>query len=100
MRDDLSDHNVVSCSINDFSKPPLKKKQELFVRGRSAFNSELFCEGLANDLSVSFEKLPALNTDNYNKNFDGFSHTILSTISSHAPKKKLSRRQQRLQNKR
>ena len=38
-----------------------------------------------------------MNTGNYNKIFDGFSRTILSTIDIHAPKKKLSRGQQRLQ---
>ena len=60
-----SDHYVVGCCINDFSKPPSKKKQELFVRDKSALNSELYCEDLANNLSIYFEKLPALNTDNY-----------------------------------
>ena len=99
VRDDLSDHYVVGCCINDFSKPPLKKKQELYVRDKSALNSELFCEDLATNLSIYFEKQPALNTGNYNTIFDGFSQTILSTIDIHAPKKKLSRRQQRLQNK-
>ena len=101
VRDDLSDHYVVGCciNVNDFSKPRLKKKQELFVRDKSALNSELFCEDLATNLSIYFEKLPALNTGNYKKNFDGFSQTILSTIDIHDPKKKLSRRQQRLQNK-
>ena len=99
VRDDLSDHYVVGCCINDFSKPLLKKKQELYVTGKSVLNSELFCEDLATNLSTYFEKLPALITGNYNKNFDGFSQTILSTIDIHAPKKKLSHRQQRLQNK-
>ena len=99
VRDDLSDHYVVGCCINDFSKPPLKKKQELFVRDKSGLNSELFCEDLTTNLSLYFEKLPALNNGNYNKIFDGFSQTIPSTIDIHAPKKKLSRRQQRLQNK-
>ena len=87
------------CCINDFSKPPLKKKQKLFVRDKSAFNAELFCEDLATNLSIYFEKAPASNTGNYNKIFDGFSQTIVLTIDIHAPKKKLSGRQQRLQNK-
>ena len=90
---------LLGCCINDFSKPPLKKKQELYVRDKSALNSELFCEDLASNLSIYFEKLPALNTGNHNTIFDGFSQTILSTIDIHAPKKKLSRRQERLQNK-
>ena len=51
VRDDLSDHYVVGCCIND-SKPPLKKKQELFVRDKSALNSELFCEDLATNISI------------------------------------------------
>ena len=102
VRDDLSDPYVVGCCINDFSKYPLKKKQELFVRVKSDLNSELqlvFCEDLATNLSIYFEKLLALNTENYDKIFDGFSQTILSTIDIHAPKKKLSPTQQRLQNK-
>ena len=94
VRDDSSDHYVVGYCINDSSKPLLKN-----VRDKSALNSELFCEDLANNLSIYFEKLPALNTGNYNKIFDRFSQTILSTIDIHAPKKKLSCRQQRLQNK-
>ena len=77
VQDDLSDHYVVGCRINDFSKPLLKKKQELLVRDKSAFNSELYCEDSTNDLSNYFEELPVLNTDNYNKIFDGFSRAIL-----------------------
>ena len=61
---DLSDHYDVGCCINDFSKPPLKNKLELFIRDKSAFNSELYCEELANNLSIYFEKLPALNSFN------------------------------------
>ena len=51
------------------------------------------------NLSIYFEKLSPLNTDNYYKIFDGSSQTILSTIIIHAPKKELSHREQRLQNK-
>ena len=40
---DLSDHYDVGCCINDFSKPPLKNKLELFIRDKSAFNSDLYC---------------------------------------------------------
>ena len=42
VRNGLSDHYVVSCCINDFSKPSLKNKEELFVRDKSAINSELY----------------------------------------------------------
>ena len=66
----------------------MKQKKELFVRDKLAFNSELFCEALATNLPIYFEKLPALNTNNYNKNFHEFSQTILSTINIHVPKKK------------
>ena len=96
----MSKYYVVGCCINDFSKPPLKKKKKLFVRDKLAFNSELHCDDSANNLSIYFEKLPAFNTeDHYNKNFDGFSQAILSTINIHATKKKSSRTQQRLPNK-
>ena len=57
VQDDFSDHYVVGCCINDLSKPTLKKKQKFFIRDKSAFNSELYCEDFANNLSIYFEKL-------------------------------------------
>ena len=62
-------------------------------------DSKFFCDDSPFNLTAAFDKLPNLNRNNCDENFDLFIETFLQVINKHAPLTKLLRKKRRLNSK-
>lgn len=97
---DLTDHYPVFIKLNCNQKTSSTATNVKLYRPLKHFNPSAFC----NDLEEKFEKFfntnyLTISENNLNCLFDQFYSIITSTIDHHAPKKKLTRKQKKLQNK-
>ena len=95
---DISDHFVIFSLTMNFNKP-LKNNIKIYRRDKSKFNSEEFCCQLESNLQAFNLQIYSATRDNFNQLFAEFVALIENTIEIHAPLKKLSRKQQKLQSK-
>ena len=87
----LSDHCVIFCNVIGYNSAP-PQKTNYVIRGKSNFNTELYCDELSSAIT-SF----LLNRNELTEaNFDTFTFLILRVINKHAPFKQLSRKQEKL----
>ena len=95
---EISDHYPILCEISlltDF-KP---KVTTSYYRDKTNFDSESFNIDLNQILYSYFSNLTSLTDNNFNNVFNKFISLISQSIDKHAPLKKFSRRQQKLQKK-
>ena len=95
---DISDHFVIFSLTMNFNEP-LKNSIKIYHTDKSKFNSEEFCRQLELNLQAFNPQIYCATPDNFNHLFAEFVALIQNTIEIHAPLKKLSRKQQKLQSK-
>ena len=82
----------------NFNKPP-KNNIKIYRRDKSKFNSEEFCRLLESNLQACNPQIYNAAPNNFNQLIAEFIELIENTIEFHAPLKKLSGKQQKLQSK-
>ena len=91
----LSDHSIIFCSIFGFSISPVKLNYHTF-RDKSNLNVKNNCDEMYESVNKFLADLDDLTETNYNISFDSFISLILKVIDNHAPLKKLSRKQKKI----
>ena len=94
IKDNLTDHYPVLCSINHPIK--IKPSNKYFYRFTKKFNSETFVSDLSNNLDHFNFSAPFSDIRELSAAFDKFIEIIKSTINAHAPLKIASRKQCKL----
>ena len=95
---DISDHFVIFSFTMNFGKP-LRNNIKIYHKDKSKFNSEEFCCQLELNLQAFNLQIYSVTPDNFNQLIAKFVTLIENTIEIHAPLKKLSRKQRKLQSK-
>ena len=96
IRTGLTDHYPIFCSISD---KIIKESQPIYKRNLSNFKTDDFSLDLYSSLSAFFNVNNNINKDNSNTIFSNCVKIISETIDRHAPTKKLSRKETKLQKK-
>ena len=92
---EISDHYAtfcIFCCVNVKLNPTKKLSTHCCFR----YNSNAYNENLENVMHCYLSSLPQISWDNSNSVFNKFNHLLLQTIDTHAPLKKMSRKQQKL----
>ena len=93
---DVSDHYPVFSLTLNYSIPKANP-DTIFRRDKSTFNTEDFRIELESNLQLFSPSFATANKNNFNQLFSEFIKIIENTIEIHAPLKKLSRKQRKLQ---
>ena len=94
---DITDHYPVMALVNN--KLNHKNVQPKFTRSFAKFNSDSFNNDLQKRINRFMPKILTISENNVDDIFNEFYLLITSTIDTHAPLKKLSRKQRRLRSK-
>ena len=92
----MSDHYLVFSLTLNYSIPK-SNPENIFRRDKSTFNPEAFRIELELNLQLLSPLFATANKNNFNQLFFEFIKIIENTIEIHAPLKKLSRKQRKLQ---
>ena len=100
IQEDTTDHFPIGCFVQNLSPKKQKKIKTIsYYRDKSKFKSEDFCDDVQSKFFAYIINMPDLDCDNVNGSFNGFENLLRSIIDDHAPLKRLSRRQRKLQSK-
>ena len=94
---DITDHYPVMALVNN--KLNHKNVQPKFAMSFAKFNSDSFDNDLQKRINRFMPKILTISENNVDDIFNEFYLLITSTIDTHAPLKKLSRKQRRLRSK-
>ena len=94
---DITDHYPVMALVNN--KLNHKNVQPKFARSFAKFNSDIFNNDLQKRINRFMPKILTISENNVDDIFNEFYVLITSTIDTHAPLKKLLRKQRRLRSK-
>ena len=94
----LTDHYPIMISVSQKTNNTCKNQCKL-VRSISKFAVEEFIKDLIIKFSEFWQKIPTITDKNIETIFEQFYTLITQNIDKHAPLKKASRKQKRLQNK-
>ena len=93
---DISNHFVIFSLTMNFNKP-LKNNIKIYHSDKSKLNSEEFCRQLELNLQAFSTQIYSATPDSFNQLIAKLVALIENTIEIHAPLKKLSHKQQKLQ---
>ena len=96
---DITDHYPIFLKLLCFKKTKRIKNNNKFYRTLRSFNPELFCDDLHSKLQTFLSNQARITSDTCENAFDTFYSLILQTVNQHAPFKKLTRKQKRLNSK-
>ena len=97
IKTDLTDHYPILCTISNLT---LKKSHKpTFRRDFSMFNADDFCNHLNNEINSFFLTISYIDGNNFDAIFDHLLQLLTNAITLYAPKRKLTRKQQKLINK-
>ena len=97
--DKLSDRYVTFCNVSVYLTKSKKYIPISVFRDKSNFNPESYCSDLNRSLLEFFDNLGELTESNFDESFDAFITVVQNVTGSHAPIKRLSRKQRKLKNK-
>ena len=97
IKTDLTDHYPIFCTISNLTLKTFHKPT--FRRDFSTFITDDFCNHLNIEISSFFLIISYIDENNFDAIFDEFLQLLANAITTYAPMRKVTRKQQKLINK-